>query len=418
MKLLTSSILSIALTASFFSGCSTLDPKPAAELQTDPSLPVVSINGNIADMHAIAFEWKSIDDQRVNGIYIYRGEPAAEDPKLSRIAIIDNRFSTHYSDETVKPDTRYQYRFTTFSDELTQSKGSKTHTVNTLPVLTSVSFFRSIGNLPRRAKLIWRPHTNLSVKYYVLERRDGNDGEWQEIQTLQGRLNAEFIDTDLDDNALYYYRLRVRTFDDVLSTPSDQVKVITKPLPATVKDLRATRNQAKQISIRWEASQEADFDHYRLYRSESEDGSYDYHVKLTKTEFIDKVSEDGQVYFYKVTAVDKDGLESLLDNIPTMGSSLIKLTKPDMVKASFKDNIYRLSWSRGDQRTVSYVVIKTIRTSWVTSEIEEITDIRETHFNDLNIAAGTSYEYQVVAVDKHGIRSEPTEAKPFSFQAK
>ncbi len=418
MKLLTSSILSIALTASFFSGCSTMEPKPADEIKTDITLPVVSINGYIADMNAVAFEWKSINSQRINGIYIYRGEPASKDPALTRIAIIDNRFSTHYTDETVKPDTRYQYRFTTFSDKLTQSQGSKTHTVNTLPVLTSVSFFRSIGNLPRSAKLIWRPHTHLNVQSYIIERRDGDEKEWHEVGTKQGRLNAEFIDTDLEDSAIYLYRMRVRTFEGIVSTPTDIVKVVTKPLPKPVQNVQATTTQAKQVTISWQASEEADFDHYRIYRSGSKDGSYDYHVKTTKTRFIDQLGEDSLAYFYKVTSVDKDGLESPLGTLPVMGSSLTKLKKPLMVKASFKNKSYRLHWKSGDPRTLSYIVVKTTRTSWVSSEIEEITGIKEPQFTDINIAADISYEYQIIAVDKHGIRSEPTETKSFSFASK
>ena len=54
------------------SGCGGVTPKPKEEVVIDSTLPMVTLtkNGTVVDMKAIAFEWKSITDHRVKGIYI------------------------------------------------------------------------------------------------------------------------------------------------------------------------------------------------------------------------------------------------------------------------------------------------------------------------------------------------------------
>ena len=62
--------LSLALAAALFSGCSITKPETPKEVTIDSTLPTPSMNGFIADITSSAFEWKPIDDQRVNGYYV------------------------------------------------------------------------------------------------------------------------------------------------------------------------------------------------------------------------------------------------------------------------------------------------------------------------------------------------------------
>jgi fibronectin type 3 domain-containing protein len=278
----------LAVTLALFSGC-TQQPTPPAEPQIDPTLPTVSVNGHIESMSSIAFEWKPLADTRVKGYYVYRNDPEGENPKLSRHATVKSRFVSHYTDKDLKPNTTYIYRFSSHNKAMQESEASKTYRVTTKPVLTSVSFFDSIGNLPRMAKLIWRPHDNPSVKGYIVERQNVEQPDWIEIATVESRLQAEYIDMDLDDNRVYKYRLRAVTYEGIKSTPSDIAKVVTKPLPPVIEGLTATTDLPKKISLSWEASDIKDLAFYNIYRSDSSDGSYDYYVKLNETKFIDEL---------------------------------------------------------------------------------------------------------------------------------
>jgi len=398
----------------FLSGC-TQQPSAPKEPQIDPSLPMVKVNGHIESMSDIAIEWIPVTDLRVKGYYIYRSNPESNEQKLSRHASVQSRFSSHYTDTDLSPNTTYVYRFSTYNEKMHESEASKTYRITTKPLLASVSFFDSIGNLPRMAKLIWRPHDNPAVKGYILERQTVEKPEWERIASINNRLQAEYIDKGLDDNRVYKYRLRALTYEGLQSTPSDIAKVVTKPLPKEVQDIHASTDLAKQIKLSWKTSDETGIAYYRIYRSASADGSYDYYVKLNVSEFIDKINEDGKSYFYKVTAVDNDDLESLQQNTPAHGSSLKKPNTPTFIDAIVKNNSLVLTWKNNDPRTNSYTVVKTTKESWISSTSQELTGITGTSYTLKDLKPDTQYKFQVIAVDEHNVSSEPTKAADVLF---
>ena len=404
----------LAATFLLFSGC-TQQPAPAEEPKIDPSLPKVSVNGHIESMSSIAFEWKPLQDTRVKGYYVYRNNPANNDNKLTRHASVKSRFVSHYTDADLKPNTSYVYRFSSYNKSAQESDASKTYRVTTSPVLNSVSFFDSIGNLPRMAKLIWRPHNSHSVKGYVLERQTIEKAQWEQIATINNRLQAEYIDADLDDNRVYKYRLRAVTYEGIKSTPSDIAKVVTKPLPQEIQNIQASISEAKMIKVSWTPSTDKDLAHYNVYRSASGSGSYDYYMKLNETHFNDEIAEDGKNYYYKVTAVDLDELEGLAQTTPAHGSTLVKPTTPTFSDALVQKGAAVLTWKNNDTRTKSYTVIKTTQESWYSSSSVELTGITGTSYTIKDLKPDTKYQFQVMAVDANDIVSEPTEAVDVLF---
>jgi fibronectin type 3 domain-containing protein len=409
-------LLAITLSIVIFSGCSK-QPQPAPKVIIDKSLPTPILNGHISDMNAIAFEWKSIADNRVEGYYIYRSNPEAKDEKLHRIATVEGRYVTHFIDSELKPNQNFAYRFSTYKADGSESLGSKTYRASTLPLFASVSFFQSIGNMPRSAKLIWRPHTDLRVKFYRIERKLRSENEWKSITEIYGRLNAEYIDMDLNDGEVYQYRIFANTFENIQSSPSDIVTVVTKPLPETIKGVALSDNLPKKIRLSWQPSERENLDHYNIYRSTSENGTFKYHVKLHENVFVDTIETDGTRYFYKITAVDSDGLESKKESVYS-GKSLHAPKTPTQFRGMLKDHTVRLSWSEGSDDTVNYVIIKTKKEGWLDKSVIEIADIRTTQYSDMEVTGNSTYFYQIVALNQYGIRSEPTEAIELSIEAK
>ena len=395
-----------------FSGCVGSTPTPKEEIVIDESYPVVTLtkNGIIPDMTSIAFEWESIKDPRIEGIYIYKSYPddQAQQGELKYYKTINSRFQTHFLDKDIKPATQYTYAFKTFSKDA-EGKQSRVIVVNSLPVLKSVSWVYSITDMPRVAKIIWRPHANQKVKSYIIERKTLEKDEWEELATIDGRLNAEYIDTDLKDDYVYKYRIRVVTYDGLVSAPSEEVKVVTKALPKGVKDIRATRDLPKMIKIDWEKSMIKDFDHYNLYRSDELDGSYELIATLFNPTFTDKIEEDGKSYFYRVSVLDKDGLESKYKKISIQGTTLVKPATPGVVQAKLINNSkVELKWSSKDPRVKSFTVTKTEQEGWLNSVSQDIEGITGNKFMDLEIKPDTKYTYVVYGVDANGIKSEPS----------
>ncbi|WP_324172736.1 hypothetical protein [Sulfurimonas sp.] len=401
-------IASSAVFLLILSGCG-LSPKPSAEIKIDATLPVIELTprGTFVDMNAIAFEWKSIQDERVKGIYIYKQVEGENSGEREHYKTIDNRFTTHYLDENIKPDSAYTYSFKTFSKDA-ESRMSKSKTLNSLPILQSVSWIQSIQNMPRTAKIIWRPHTNQKVKSYIIERRTLEDDKWNAIATVDGRLNAEYIDKKLKDDFVYKYRVRVVTYDNITSSPSEIVQVVTKALPISIENITASTNLPKKIEINWDKSIEEDFARYYLYKSEESDGSYDLIAKLYNNTFIDAVEEDGKEYFYRVSAVEKNGLESIYDKLSIQGLTLVKPLTPSLLEAKLVNNSIQIKWKSKDLRVKSFIVVKKAKSGWFDAKEEEFVDISGSKFIDSEIAPNITYYYKVFSVDKFEIKSEPS----------
>lgn len=400
MKLWIQSTLLTALVLAY-SGCGTT-PKPKEKTKLDKTLPVIHLtqNGVFADMNAIAFEWQPITDIKVDGIYIYkkRVEVESQKQKVVYYKTIDNRFSTHFVDSDIVPSSKYIYLFKTYSGD-SESIGSKVD-VESLPMLSSVTWIHSITGMPRSAKIIWRPHTNEKVKLYKIERKQGETEKFEEVGVVEGRLSAEFIDDDLDDNSIYYYRVRVVTFDDLISQPSQVVKAVTKPLPQSIKNIIATINLPKKIVISWDPTQLKDFQYYNIYRANAKNGTYKLFKKTKAISCEDKLNEDGKRYFYKVSVVDKDDLESKLNASVGLGMSLAKPIAPVNLKAKLTDSFVELTWKNNNERVTSFLVERKEKDGWFKYRVKQYKNISTTSFQDKTIEAGKEYKYSVFAIDR------------------
>lgn len=408
------SILSIFYTASLLllSGCVSSTPKPSDEVKTDATLPAPKLtkNGVIVDMNMVAFEWESLkEDPKIEGVYIYKNlyNESNNSKNVPYYTTITNRFSTHYVDTNIQPDTRYIYKFQTYTKE-SVSKLSQPVKLNSLPVLSSVTWIYSVTGMPRVAKIIWRPHTDKRVKRYIIERKTLERSEWEEIDSITGRLNAEYIDTELEDNHVYKYRIRVETYDGIVSTPSEIVTVVTKALPNGVKNITATKDLPREIKIQWQKTTQKDFKQYYLYRSESVDGSYTLIAMLYNPVFVDKIDEDGKSYFYRVSVVDQDGLESPHDKVSVHGMTLPKPDKVSLLKAKLNGSQVELEWSAKDSRIKSFTIVKTSKEGWFDAKEQTIKDVKTSSYIDKNIKPGTKYIYKVYGVDENKLLSEPS----------
>lgn len=406
MKLWT---LATSLTVSLLilSGCGTPTPAAPESAVIDKTLPTVSLtkSGVIVGMKSVAFEWHSISNPNVEGIYIYKKSPSQEgESKLEYYTTIKNRFATHYLDTDVLPDTKYTYSFKTYSENA-ESRVGRPLFVHTLPVLESVSWIHSITGMPRVAKILWRPHSNERVNSYIVERKNLEDDDWEALANVDGRLNAEYIDTGLKDNYVYFYRIRAITYDNITSTPSKSVKVVTKPLPISIENIKATRNLPNKIQLTWAKSKQKDFAKYNLYRSSKIDGNYKLIAKLYNNTFIDKIDENAKVYFYRVSAVDKDGLESAYTKSSIQGMTLGAPAAPGIIDAKLVGNTIEIKWTKTDPRSVKFMVRRKHKQGWFKEDVEEYAVKSGTTFIDKDIVPNSTYTYTVFALDKNSIMS-------------
>jgi len=405
------SILSVGLIV-LISGCQK-DLNTPEKPRIDDSLPVVESSSikHIPDINAIALEWKKIDIARASGYYIIRADMQT-DGKFKRVAVVDNKLATHYLDTDLQANSKYGYKIALTTHKGFESRASETIVVSTLPNFESVSLIESISDLARQIKILWRPHSNPRVAEYIIERTSPTEAKWKKIKTIENRLNAEYIDLDLGDNEIFMYRIKAVTFDGLISNVSEITSATTKPLPGQIKELNATRDLPKKIQLSWGKSETKDVVSYNIYRASSATGSYSKlaTAPIGHNRFDDIINEDGEIYFYKITSVDKDRLESRKENlVPVMGSTLSKPEMPQITLAMIEGNKMILNWIARDDRTVSYNIYKISKESWATSNEILIPNVTGLRFEDPDVVRGIEYAYKLQAIDKHGLLSETTD---------
>ena len=385
------------------SGCEKIIDTPKAP-QIDSSLPRIDAMRTLPDITEIGFEWTPIYGDRVEGYSIYRMDGG----NMKRIATINDKYVSHYVDTKLAPDTQYSYRMATYGADKRESEPSPIVAVSTIGTIDSVPFLKAITGLPGRVKLVWRPHPMERVESYIIERNEFKSTDWEKVGTIDGRLNAEYIDKDLKNNYVYRYRVKVKTYDGIISKSSEIVEAHTKPLPPSLSGITASNNLPKKIIVRWNPSNASDLSHYKLYRSSNSTLFYNYHGKTKSTEFEDLVNDNGKSYYYKVVAVDVDGLESQQPENPTLGATLSALAAPHVSSVKHDGRSIYLSWS-GDMNSVKYTVTREFKSSGNTKK-QTFTGIFEPNYHDMDTVPGVNYIYKIIAIDKYGIASDPSDS--------
>ena len=412
MKRLTTSLLLLS-SIIIFSGCEqNLDI--AQKPKIDLNLPVVDFASikSISDIDKIALEWKSITSSGVSAYHIYRSNMQLDGTKFKRIATLKNKYITHYLDTDLEPNSKYSYTVSMVNSHGIESAPSESVIISTLPNFESVSLIQSIGNLPRQIKILWRPHGSAAVSKYIIEKTSPITSKWNKLDEIEHRYNIEYIDDELGDNETYSYRIRAVRFDDLVSNSSEMTTATTKPLPNQIDGFTCTRDLPRNIQISWGQSSTKDVVSYNIYRSLSFDGSFSKiaQAPVSHNRFDNNIAQDGKVYFYKITTIDKDNLESKIEEVSAvMGSTLSKPKIPKVTLAQIQGNKIILNWENSDDRAVSYNIFKSEKNGWNSKNEKIIPNIEGLRFEDPDVVRGIEYSYSIQSVDKHGLLSKKTE---------
>jgi len=396
------------------SGCSSLNNLGTpAKPKVDETLEVINNQSikSISDITSIAFEWQKVNDPRVVGYNFYRANMHKDGRRLKLIKELDNRYTTHFVDTELEPNTKYVYQISSKGMNGFESKTTKAYVAQTAARALPVSFVQGISDLPNRIKLVWRPHQDLRIEHYEVERFDPSINNWKLLKRIKGRLNAEYIDDRLGNNETHRYRVTAYTFEDIATQPSKIVTAKTKPLPIGPQSIQATVDQPKKIVLTWDASPTEDVLKYIIYRSSFESIGYTKLKEVSKNtlDYTDQIDTDGKTYFYKIYSHDKDHLRSSDKINAVRGMTLNKPAKPVITLAQIQGNKAILNWTAGDKRAMSYNVYKTTEISFWEKKTEKFTDIKALRFEDHNIINGVQYKYSIQSNDEYGLMSEKTD---------
>jgi len=204
-----------------FSGCAG-NIKSLLVYETDSTLNTIENINVVPHMTSVGFEWNLIKDKRTRGINVYR--KTSLEQVMKKIGSIGNPYATHFVDTHTKPDTQYQYCFTTFALG-NESEQSRTLDVTTKETFDSVSFVKAYSVAPAAVKLLWSPHPSQRINAYIIE-RSVNGKAWSYVAQVEGELTVEYVDTFVRKDNSYAYRVIAKSYDDIKSKASAVTTIV------------------------------------------------------------------------------------------------------------------------------------------------------------------------------------------------
>jgi|GEM_PF-5525876 len=296
-------------------------------------------------------------------------------------------------------------------------------------------------------KLSWKPYLKEDFSEYQLLRSNIIGGEHEVIARIREAGICVFVDSDVQNGGSFSYVMKIQDKGGNLSRQSIEVigKPIDKKAPETPMNLKAEpRNNA--ILLSWEKSPDKDVELYKVYIHEGELKPRDKMKLLNKVPAKDLFRnnyeaaglKNGKIYYFTVSAVDFSGNESA--QAFEIKSSPVDFTPPkapSYIKVSSFNKLNKIEWASVPDADGDLSGYRVYRKSSAFPKYIAVADTKNPkksdnqifldrakgsksklsefyptiyEYSDAGIYNGMAYNYYVVAYDKKGNESKPSEA--------
>ena len=227
--------------------------------------------------------------------------------------------------------------------------------------------------------------------HYKLYRATVSGGSFTQIE---GSIAVtDYVDSGLDENVSYYYRLAACN-DNGCSGRSSVVSATTAPEPPSA--LTASAQSDSAISIAWSAV--ADATHYKLYRATTSEGSFtQIEGSIAVTVYVDSGLAANTSYEYQLESCNGNGCSG-------RSSVVSATTAPEppsaLTAATQSDSAISITWSAVADAT-HYKLYRATTSEGSFAQIEGSIAVT-VYVDDNGLAANTSYEYQLESCNDNG----------------
>ncbi len=228
--------------------------------------------------------------------------------------------------------------------------------------------------------------------------------------------NATCLDTSAANGTTYYYVVQsvnptgssTNSPESPGAAPSVAISSAAPAAPASVTIGSATH---QSVTVNWAASPGANF--YTVYRSTLFDngggasnvlGTIVLNNTNTTTSFTDTTPTDGSIYSYFITATSAGGTSINSVSAPAVPLPAPPAGAPGSLTGLFNSANIVLHWS-GVPGAVGYIIRRATSSGGPYLYVQNVT---ETTYTDTGLNVGTTYYYQVTAVNAAGVSTSAT----------
>jgi hypothetical protein len=370
------------------------------------------------ELRCVPLAWTAAPEEDVTRYEVFRAEGTKAD--WVKIATVKGRTETHYLDGGKNPGNLpdgAEYRYRVIAVNGVEARGAPCAEVvaRTRPPPPAVKSLETVSGQPRLVTLTWWASEDERVTGYELARAEGA-GEFAPIGKQTGLDHCAYRDAgshgekpSLKDGTRYRYRVRALHPTGATSEWSEIAEAVTKPVPATPAAPAAVSGLAGRVELSWPANPETDIARYALWAADRESSSYKVIGVTEKATFAEQGLKPGKERWYRVQAIDRDGLESLL-SASVRGSSKAVPAAPAGLAAAQDGEGIVLAWTPPAQTDI--VRYRILEQKFLGRA--EIAEAREPRHRFSTREIGKGKKVLVQAIDADGLEGEvsaPVEIK-------
>ncbi|MCI5968628.1 fibronectin type III domain-containing protein [Helicobacter sp.] len=249
--------------------------------------------------------WSPHQDPRVIGYVIQRKD---KNDQWKEIGNVKSRLLVEFLDTNLEDETTYTYQVLAYNAKNSLSIPSPIVSATTKPKPTPITNFHATLDQPKQITLRWDLHPNQEVTSYKILRSGFISSVFSTIATLPSNTNV-YQDSIKKDGKHYQYKIIATDKNGIDSLESGPIAGTTLPIPST-PNITYARIENGSVIIRWTPTDNRTKE-YIVYKKDSlifgETLRYN---KVLTPEFIDREIKAGEKYYYRVSAIDENGLES------------------------------------------------------------------------------------------------------------
>ena len=259
------------------------------------------------------------------------------------------------------------------------------------PAAPSVTAGNSSTGKPQ---LTWKAVSG-AVKYEVYRSTRQNSG----YSLLGTTSSTSYVNTGAAAGKTYYYRVKAVNRDGMASGYSNIVSGKAKAAVPAAPSVTAGNSSTGKPRLTWKAVSGAVS--YRIYRSESRGTGYSLLGTTSSTSYVNTGAAAGKTYYYRVKAVNRDGMASGYSNIVSGKAKAAVPAAPSVTAGNSSTGKPRLTW-KAVSGAVSYRIYRSESRGTGYSLLGTTSS---TSYVNTGAAAGKTYYYRVKAVNRDGMAS-------------
>ena len=278
----------------------------------------------------------------------------------------------------------------------------------TPPAKPSLPSLTSVGNA--EIHISWTANSEDDLAGYKLYRAENQDLPENYVAIFDSTV-TEFQDKFLEYETTYFYRVSAydkSTNESELSNPvAGTPRNITPPASPQNVSVFAQNIVEPIFQIIWDKNTESDLSGYKVYRGFTIDF-------LTNTvTFLDSTVNNfytdtnvfaDTVYYYKITAVDKGGMESILPSFPESDVALLSPTLVSPLNGQTVSPTPTLTWNQVNNTNMYKVFIQTtIQGGEIWNQTVDKTQNSVTYNGSTALETGRLYFWKVATISKDSV---------------